>query len=165
MAKRNLDWEDDAMRDMRTREAIRQDIIKQMWDLWATFTFFGVVGKLEAESIIRKFFDNINRTAGMQLVDRGICLYVCYEKHTDKPGVHIHAFIRGINPIHAELLQNLATSMVGNSKVTPYNDSQNAAAYVANKYKTPSFVDNDRVVIIHPKKFHSSVDEKSTVAI
>ena len=154
MSRMCFDQEPIFIRNQRTREAIRQDIIDQMWDLWATFTFFGIVNKAEAEKQVRKFFDNINRLAGMQIVGKGICLYVCYEKHTDKAGVHVHAFVRGINPIHAGLVQELANQELGNSSVVPYDQTQEAASYVANKYETPSYVDHDRLLIIHPKMFN-----------
>lgn len=140
----------------RVREEIRKDIINQMWDLWATFTFFGVVNKKEAEKRVKKFFDNINRTAGMQIVSRRINLFVCYEKHIEKEGVHVHAFVRGINPIHAKLVQQLANDEIGNSLVEPYEKTKEAASYVANKYETPSYVDHDRLLTIHPKIFKPS---------
>jgi hypothetical protein len=161
--KMSFDNDSESMRNFRAREEMRQDIISQMWDIWATFTFFGVVGMLEAEKRIRKFFDNINKSAGMQLVDRRINLFVCYEKHMDKEGVHIHAFIRGINPAHADIVQDLANKEIGNSLVKPYNQSENAAAYVSNKYKMPSYVDHDRLLTIHPKIYKPAINNPLVV--
>lgn len=155
------------------REAIRQEILNQMWHLWATVTFFGVTSKLEARKKIQKFFDNINRIAGMQIVGQGINIYICYEKHCDRPGVHVHMFIRGINPIHAKLVQTLAMAEIGDSKVEPYNKDNCASAYVGNKYNTPSYIDHDPLMVIHPKRFNPAllvnpqniVDEKLTVVM
>lgn len=76
MSRIELGQELDFSGKQRMREAIRQDIINQIWDLWVTFTFFGVVSRAEAEKKVRKFFDNINRLAGMQIVARRVNLFV-----------------------------------------------------------------------------------------
>ncbi|MBF0511817.1 MAG: hypothetical protein HQL13_05755, partial [Candidatus Omnitrophica bacterium] len=112
--------------NQKMREAIRQDINNQIWDLWASITFFGVVSKPEAEKQIRKFFHDINRTVGMQIVSGGVSLFICYEKHTDKAGVHVHTFIRGINAVHAGLIQQMANQELGDSQVEPFVQDEGA---------------------------------------
>jgi len=68
-----------------------------------------------------------------------------FENRIEGEGCHIHAFIKGINPLLAPTLEKECNEVFGSSKVKPYDHSRiiyPASEYVADK----CIIDSDNLI-------------------
>lgn len=110
----------------------REFLNKEQWDLFVTITFRKrklVIGAVKA---FKHFFKYVN-TFAEPLFKKFIRCFIVFEKEDNRGGVHIHTFIKGINPSHANKLEKNLRSVFGQSKAVSYDSKKGASFYLAKK--------------------------------
>ena len=120
----------------------REFLNKEQWDLFVTITFRKrklVTGAVKA---FKHFFKYVN-TFAEPLFKKFIQCFVVFEKEDSRGGVHIHTFIKGINPFHTNKLEKNLKNIFGQSNVVPYDPNRGASFYLAKKVNTSNSVHYD----------------------
>lgn len=106
---------------------------KESWDLWATFTFREIVYLDKAKKEFKRFFKSIIGKTDY-FFSKFIRTFTVFERNPDRPGVHIHCLIKGINPT---LASKVSEKWEGESKVLPYDSEKGARFYLTNICLSP----------------------------
>lgn len=104
-------------------------------DLWFTVTFRRSVSLDTAMKSFKRFFKFLNKPDKVYY-EKFILSWVYFEKTIKGEGYHIHALIKGINPVLAPALEKECQKAFGLSKVKPYDHSRiiyPASEYLADK--------------------------------
>ena len=101
------------------------------WDLWLTVTFRKKTQLSGAKKSFKRFIKNINSKDS--LFTNCVFCFTFFEKD-ERGGVHIHAVLRGIHPLHAPEIGMLCKKYFGQSKVVPHFSCKNAIFYLADKF-------------------------------
>lgn len=121
---------------MQTNEltkAMNSLITREKWDLFITVTFFRQTSSLSAKKRFKHFIKYLN-TKQRRYYDKFVKTWLFFEKDRYREGVHIHAFLSGIDSAHANYLETECNRVFGVSKILPYMPNQNASFYLARKY-------------------------------
>ncbi len=103
-------------------------------DLWVTITFRKTTSRNVAIKRFKWFFKFLNKP-GIIYYNKFILCWVYFEE-IKGDGYHIHAFIKGIDPLLASILEKECNEAFGSSEVKPYDHSRiiyPASEYVADK--------------------------------
>ena len=108
---------------------------KGPWDLWLTVTFRNKTKLAGAKRSFKRFIKHMN--SGKTFFGNFVFCFALFERDS-RGGVHIHALLNGVHPLHAPDLEALCKKRFGQSKVVPYFPRRNAILYMAAKYQSPS---------------------------
>ena len=123
-------------------EGFNRLITRETPDLFVTVTFAKQTSSLLAKKKFKWFFKYLN-TKDKRFFQKTIKTWILLEKEGFRRGVHIHAFIRGIDPKLAEALERKCDRFFGKSRVVPYDPEKNASYYLSRKYSSNALEDYD----------------------
>ena len=112
------------------------------WDLFITITFRNSMKISVAKKSFKQFFKHLN-SYEQTFFEKFLICFIVFEKEDNRNGVHIHALIRGVKPLHAELLEKKCRKVFGHTAVLPYNSEKAARFYLSRKYISPDLIDFD----------------------
>ena len=154
----NLDRDFGFVNKQKIRDGYLEMIVRFEPTIWATLTFSRQVTQYEqAKKLTRKFFNMINVLAQRQLVNNRISMLACFEKHKIRDMkedlLHVHGFIKGINPQFSNMVEEFAEKKLGYAKIKPYDPRKKASIYVSEKFGTKHFIEFEPLTI-HPKPYN-----------
>lgn len=110
-----------------------------------TKSFESELNEYTAKQLLEHFFRRINFYQKFCMAKHYIYGWFVFEQNTDSPGVHVHALIKGIDPLLSKYVEEELEKRFGYAKVFPYKRrkfKQTACRYMAWKILSPSTVDH-----------------------